>query len=220
LTDEKKKSLNEEDRLPLKSIAVEAHPNQSDSSANPAAPTATTPKAVETRPMAKPQSQVAPKQEFSRSTRPVSISISPLRNKQQDTVQETNNHAAFEVTNQQEPYSNAAFEKVWKGYIQLIPKVVSVVSYINNNKPAKIAEHTYELTFTNIFQEADFKKELNNICNHLRRELKNSNIQFVTKVVEIAEKDKRNDPEDIFKKMSEQNPALNILKKNLNLEID
>ena len=142
-----------------------------------------------------------------------------MLNKQQNATQETK-QTSEEATTQQEPYSNAAFERTWKAYIRLIPKVVSVISYINNNKPAKIAEHTYELTFTNIFQEADFKKELGNISNYLRKELKNSNIQFVTKVVEVAERDKRNDPEDIYRKMAEQNPALNILKKNLNLEID
>lgn len=219
LTDEKKKSLTEEEKTALKSIAVEPALAPTETKTNPVAPTPAVQKAPEPKPATQPQVQSTAKPEFNRSARPVSISISPMLNKQQSATQETK-QTSEEATTQQEPYSNAAFERAWKAYIQLIPKIVSVVSYINNNKPAKIAEHTYELTFTNIFQEADFKKELGNISNYLRKELKNSNIQFVTKVVEVAERDKRNDPEDIYRKMAEQNPALNILKKNLNLEID
>lgn len=219
LTDEKKKSITEEDRPALKSIAVEPAPAPAQTKTNPVTPTPAVQKTAELKPATQPQVQSTAKPELNRSARPVSISISPMLNKQQNAAQETK-QTSEEATTQQEPYSNAAFERTWKAYIQLIPKVVSVISYINNNKPAKIAEHTYELTFTNIFQEADFKKELGNICNYLRKELKNSNIQFVTKVVEVAERDKRNDPEVIYRKMAEQNPALNILKKNLNLEID
>ncbi len=217
LTDEKKKSITEEEKPALKSIAVEPAPTETKTT--PVTPTPAVQKAPESKPATQPQVQSTAKPEFNRSARPVSISISPMLNKQQNATQETK-QTSEEATTQQEPYSNAAFERTWKAYIRLIPKVVSVISYINNNKPAKIAEHTYELTFTNIFQEADFKKELGNISNYLRKELKNSNIQFVTKVVEVAERDKRNDPEDIYRKMAEQNPALNILKKNLNLEID
>lgn len=219
LTDEKKKSITEKEKPALKSIAVEPALAPAETKTNPVTPTPAVQKAPESKPVTQPQVQSTAKPEFNRSARPVSISISPMLNKQQSATQETK-QTSEEATTQQEPYSNAAFERAWKAYIQLIPKVVSVVSYINNNKPAKIAEHTYELTFTNIFQEADFKKELGNISNYLRKELKNSNIQFVTKVVEVAERDKRNDPEDIYRKMAEQNPALNILKKNLNLEID
>lgn len=219
LTDEKKKSITEKEKPALKSIAVEPALAPAETKTNPVTPTPAVQKAPEAKPATQPQVQSTAKPEFNRSARPVSISISPMLNKQQSATQETK-QTSEEATTQQEPYSNAAFERAWKAYIQLIPKIVSVVSYINNNKPAKIAEHTYELTFTNIFQEADFKKELGNISNYLRKELKNSNIQFVTKVVEVAERDKRNDPEDIYRKMAEQNPALNILKKNLNLEID
>ncbi len=219
LTDEKKKSITEEGKPALKSIAVEPAPAPAQTKTNPVTPTPAVQKAPEPKPATQPQVQSTAKPELNRSARPISISISPMLNKQQNAAQETK-QTSEEATTQQEPYSNAAFERTWKAYIQLIPKVVSVISYINNNKPAKIAEHTYELTFTNIFQEADFKKELGNISNYLRKELKNSNIQFVTKVVEVAERDKRNDPEDIYRKMAEQNPALNILKKNLNLEID
>ena len=110
--------------------------------------------------------------------------------------------------------------KTWKNYSHQIPELTSIVSFINNNIPQKIGEHAYLLTFSNIFQENDFKKEMNNICKYLQKELKNSSISFETKVVENTGKFKRKNPEEILKSLSEQNPALHTLKRNLNLELD
>ena len=64
------------------------------------------------------------------------------------------------------------------------------------------------------------KRLIPDIAAFIRKELKNSSIRFVTKIVEVAEKDKNNNPEDVLRKMTERNPALNILKNNLKLEID
>ncbi|MDD4199186.1 MAG: DNA polymerase III subunit gamma/tau [Paludibacter sp.] len=219
LTDEKKKSISDIDLPPLKSIAVETNQNQANTLSKTAAIPAVVVKTSESKQSVQPSVSPAIKPAYKKTARPLSISISPFLNKQVDATSEIK-QAGEQLTVQQEPYSPAAFAKAWKSYIQHIPEIVSVVSYINNNKPEKTDEHTYELTFSNIFQEADFKKELGNICNFMRKELKNSSIHFVTKVVEVVEKDKRNNPEEILRKMTEQNPALNILKKNLNLEID
>jgi DNA polymerase III subunit gamma/tau len=217
LTDEKKKSITEETLPPLKPIAVETDSKpvttQSENSVS-------APKTQEAAPLVQKPVNTTVKPEATKSSRPISISISPILNKQGKASSETETTEESFATQQNEPYTQTAFVKSWKAYVQFIPKIVSVVSYINNNKPLKVDEHTYELTFTNIFQEADFKKELTNICQYMQKELKNSSINFVTKVVEVVEKDRRNDPEEVFRKMSAQNPALNILRKNLNLEID
>jgi DNA polymerase III subunit gamma/tau len=119
-----------------------------------------------------------------------------------------------------ESYTTADFEKAWKGFAQTVPEIVSVVSYINNTIPEKINENTYELIFSNVFQESEFKKLLTDLCFSIRKTLRNSSINFITKVVETIEKDNNNNPEEILRKMTEQNPALQVLKKNLNLEID
>ena len=215
LTDEKKKSITEDVQPSLKSIADAAPATQTATKTNQAV------KSIEVQaPAIQSQQQTATPKPQLKHSRPVSISISPLLNKQAANTSLDKKQNTADIPEQNEAYTAAAFGKAWKSYTKEIPEIVSVVSYINNNQPTKVDEHTYELSFTNIFQEADFKKELGNICHYIRKELKNTAVNFITKVVEVAEKDRRNDPEEIYRKMTEQNPALSILKKNLNLEID
>lgn len=156
-----------------------------------------------------------------KSAKPISISISSLLNQRKDEKDIKKN----EVQNLQyddlvESYTSGAFEKAWKDYAHTVPELVSVISYINSTLPQKIQDHTYEIIFSNVFQENEFKKLLSDLSSYLRSTLKNSSINFVTKVVENLVKDTNRHPEEIFKKMTEQNPALLTLKKNLNLEID
>jgi DNA polymerase-3 subunit gamma/tau len=157
--------------------------------------------------------------ETAKTNRPVSISISNILNKPSEQKKEEP-IAVEPVITENELYTLDKLEQAWKNYSRNIPKKANIVSYINMNIPKQIAEHTYELTFSNVYQENDFKKELNNISNHIRNELKNSSITFVTKTIEVTEKRTKKNPEEIYKEMAEKNPALSLLKKNLNLEID
>lgn len=160
------------------------------------------------------------KPEIKKSSKPVSISISPIINNQRRDNDKPVFTSQEEIVQQNENYTSVAFEKAWKSFALTVPELVSVVSYINNTTPEKINDHTYELTFSNVFQEGEFKKLLTDLCSSIRRTLRNSSINFITKVVETVEKDTNNNPEEILRKMTEQNPSLQLLKKNLNLEID
>lgn len=160
------------------------------------------------------------KPEIKKSSKPVSISISPIINNQRRDNDKPVFKSQEEIVQQNENYTSVAFEKAWKSFALTVPELVSVVSYINNTIPEKINDHTYELTFSNVFQEGEFKKLLTDLCSSIRRTLRNSSINFITKVVETVEKDTNNNPEEILRKMTEQNPSLQLLKKNLNLEID
>lgn len=211
LTDEKKKSITDDGKLPpLKKIEVNISGEIGDTPV-------TTP--VIKAAIKQPVIQEKDKPEIKRQTKPISISISPNINNQRKESTKIENKVQ-ETEQQNESYSAIAFEKAWKDFALKVPELVSVASYINNTIPGKINEHTYELTFSNVFQEGEFKKLLTEICFSIRKTLKNSSVNFVTKVVEAVEKDTNNNPEEILRKMTEQNPALQLLKKNLNLEID
>jgi len=164
----------------------------------------------QTKPVSKPEKKT--------KKQPISISISLSSQQPKDT--QVPKQVEEENIIQNEVYSSADLIKAWQNYAHQIPELSSIVSFINNNNPKKIGEHAYLLTFSNIFQENDFKKEMNNIRKYLRKELKNSSISFETKVVENTDKFKRKNPEEILKNLSEQNPALQTLKRNLNLELD
>lgn len=210
----KKKKLTGEQKLPaLKKFEISLNGDTTKLPEN-AEPVKTTP--------IEQSVQVIPEKEktaLKRPVKPVSISISPVINNQRKESINTVNKIQ-EAEPQNESYSTVAFEKAWKDYALTVPELVSVVSYINNTVPEKINEHTYELTFSNVFQEGELKKLLSDISFSIRKTLRNSSISFVTKVVEAIEKENNSNPEEILRKMTEQNPALQLLKKNLNLEID
>ncbi len=146
---------------------------------------------------------------------PISISIASSARK---TKQETNVNVVKEALS--EYYAEADFLKAWKDYIHNIPSKTSLISFIRNNDPIRLKEHTYEVVFSNVFQENDFKKDLTKISTYFHEKLKNSAIKFVTKVVEDKESFRKSSPEESLKMMSEKNPALKMLRDNLSLELD
>lgn len=153
--------------------------------------------------------------------RPISISIHPAHNKPATNtpkVEEAGPDIVSELSD--ELYSQEAFEKAWKSYAARVTDLASAASYIQSNLPVRLEVHTYELVFSNIFQENEIKRLLNSLSQHMRTELRNSSIAFTTRVVEATEIPQSDNPEEVLRKMIEENPALELLKNNLKLEID
>ena len=224
LTDEKKKSVTLEQTPKIQAIHVEAKQvskptMDKDTTALKATVTTTEPGEIASKGLEE-KDQIQPAGKSEKTSKKQSISISISSHSQQPTTQQVSKQSEEEPIIQNETYSSSELNKVWKNYIHQIPELTSIISYINNNNPEKIGAHAYLLTFSNIFQENDFKQEINDICKYLQKELRNSSIHLETKVVENTGKFKRNNPEEILKSLSEKNPALQILKKNLSLELD
>ncbi len=227
LIDEKKKSVTLDQALEIQAIHVEKKQVASKPIVNKtvkaeAEKTVTPTVEVKGVPVKKPEeeSQIKSVSKSGKKAgkQPISISISSYSGQSEDS--QVSEQAEEEHFVQNEAYSSTDLIKAWKNYTDQIPELSSIVSFINNNNPKKIGEHVYLLTFSNIFQENDFKKEMNNIRKYLRKELKNSSISFKTKVVENTSRFRRKNPEEILKSLSEQNPALQTLKRNLSLELD
>lgn len=156
-----------------------------------------------------------------RSNRPVSISINSSRQKtaSQPTI-EANNNPEVNAEATDSHYTPSDFENAWKDFARRIPEIISAVSYIQTTLPIKTGEHSYELVFNNVLQENEFKKLLTDLSQFIRRELKNSAISFSSRVTEASGVARSNNPEEILRKMTEENPVLEKLKNNLKLEID
>lgn len=122
--------------------------------------------------------------------------------------------------NHNETFSPQAFEQAWKAYANNISDIVSAANYIRSTLPVVVEDTTYELVFSNVMQENEFKKLMTPLSTYMRQTLRNSGIAFRTKVMESAELPRSTNPEEILRKMTEENPALELLKNNLKLEID
>lgn len=223
LTDEKKKLATLEQTPKIQTIQIEnkkaskpsvdQEPITKKTTVTPTEPE----EAVIKKPDEIDQIQSTSKSEEISKKLPISISISS--HSQQPSGRQVAKQSDEDSLVQNEIYSSADLNKAWKSYVDQIPELTSIISFINNNKPEKIDEHVYQLTFSNVFQENDFKKEMDDVCKFLQKELKNSAIRFETKVVENTGKFKRNNPEEILRNFSDKNPALQTLRRNLNLEL-
>jgi len=217
LTDEKKKGISPEDKLPLLKKINTDDSVQLATPVQTASPVVT--QAVKTTTEPVKQQPSIPQNEAPKVIRPVSISITKGVNKIQTSPEEKK---VVESPSKigDDDYSEEEFLKSWRNYATLIPEVVSLVSYIANTTPESKGNHEFEVAFTNTFQEKEFHKHQQDIQQHIRKALNNASIKFKTLVIDVSEQFKSTNPEDILKKMAEENPAINILKTNLNLEID
>ena len=209
LTDEKKKTiLIDEQSITLQKVAVETiniPENKAPISAKPTVHAIEKPK--ETVIDSKPAFQ-----------RPGSISISA------PTVV-TSPQEAYQVTKveeiiQNKPFTEEELEVAWLQYTETIPDQGRMKSFILSTKPQLISENEFEIIVSNTLQEKELKRLQPDLVTFIRLHLQNSKVGMSIKIAEETDMQRANSPEDRYKIMAEQNPALDVLKNGLQLEID
>ncbi len=218
LTDEKKKSINDDERpAPIQKISVDvADAPVLDSMAS--TPTAAlTP--VFNQPV-KPTQNTAAELRLS-FQRPGSISITAPIVVSTTTPNPVTGEVRIEVAiNQNKSFTDDELEMAWRQFADSIPEQSRMTSFILSNRPNLLSETTFEITVNNNSQEKEFNRLKPDIVTFLRRKLQNSSIAMNIKMVEETERVRGTTPEDRFRIMTEQNPALAKLRDGLNLEID
>lgn len=152
--------------------------------------------------------------------RPAGISISKSPVNAETNTSTANSANSEKITSMDAVYSEELFIQSWKKFVFEIPEIVTVVSFINNNQPKKIEENVFEITVNNVMQESEIKKLLPQLIQFISKEIQNNKFRFTLRVLEDSELPKNANPEETLKTMLKEYPALNILKNNLNLEID
>lgn len=240
LNDEKKKLILNEERAPLKplqpendktAVAVQTPaanyaptaapeaPAPTPIAAKPLAPTTPTAPTVAATPSPAVGNSAAPKPTMS-AHRPTSISI----NKSKPTAEANNTHDAT-ATMQAAPimdqaYSMDDFVKSWYGFAAKIKEDVNRVSFNTFSMPIQAEQHRFVVYVSNTMQANNFKKFQPYLVSHLRNELKNSNVTVEHVQVEESAMPKTVSPEERYKQFAEINPAVEVLRKKIQLEID
>jgi len=226
LNDEKKKDfLNEAAAAPIRKIA--AQHQQTSKAAEPETAPVTKPvvqavvqakkqeSTVEAAPLpSKPQSTPA-----NFNQRPASISIS----KATSTVQAPEQNYKSAIVDTQptnEYFSDEALLDGWIEFGKTINDEIKGIGFQNTNLPVRVSDTTFEILVNNVMQENELKKIQTDIVQFLINRLKNSSISMIIKVAEESEMQRTLSPEERYKSMVDQNPALEKLRKNLQLEID
>ena len=216
LTDEKKKSiLIDEVPLPIQKIPVTATVSTENKPAE-VKPSTPLPKPVSHHKAIAVENVAESKPAFKR---PGSISISASNTVSVPQVSGTENKEAEKVI-QNNVFTQEELEIAWQQFAETIPEQHRMTSFILSNSPRLTSDSTFELTVSNTLQEKELIRLQPDILRFIQQKLQNSKVRMTIKITEETEVQRANTPEDRYRIMAEQNPALDKLKNTLGLEID
>lgn len=218
ITDEKKKpELNEKAIVPLQKITNNTNSNndkplnETKSSVLPTQPKSGNEK-ISGSITANTQIQSLNNQ------RPASISISKPNVVHSTT--ETYVETKKVQVQMNEKFDDKALLEAWNEFGKTINDEIKMIGFQNTNLPVRVSENEFEIHVNNFMQENELKKIQPDIVGFLTNRLMNSSVKMTIKLVEESDSQRSLSPEERYKMMVEQNPALEKLRKNLQLEID
>jgi DNA polymerase-3 subunit gamma/tau len=121
---------------------------------------------------------------------------------------------------QNENFSQDDLQNAWVELAKTLVDEVRMTAFMQSNRPELISNTEFTILVTNELQEKELKRLEPTILNFLQTALKNSNIKMSIQIHEEPLAQKGKTPEDKYKIMAEQNPALAKLRNDLQLEID
>jgi DNA polymerase-3 subunit gamma/tau len=153
--------------------------------------------------------------------RPASISIT--KPQQTTDPQSVSNGSAAQqqvIQAMAEDFSDTALENAWREFGASITDDVKQVNFQTINLPVRISASEFEVSVNNVMQENELKKIQTDIVQFVGRVLRNTTLRMKIRLIEESEMQKTLSPEEKYKQMVEQNPLLDKLRKNLQMEID
>ncbi len=149
--------------------------------------------------------------------RPQSISITNIgKTDEKGVVSEVENIYVSPSSNH--PFTEEELTAKWNEFVFNQVADTGLKNLLSNNTPTLSAENTLYLKVNNRFQQDEIHQL--RIIDFLRKELKNSEIKFDIEIIPETEQSVYLTPQEIYKKMADANPALEKLRKNLEMEVD
>lgn len=149
-----------------------------------------------------------------RFQRPQSISITNFEEKTDQVVSDVK----VDAIETDLPFTEETVQKVWASFIQSNSNNPAVKSLLINQSIELVGDNNLQMKLNNVLQEKEIQQL--GITEYFRREIKNSKIRIEFEVIPESEQTTYLSDEDLYKKMVEENPALEKLRKDLRLEID
>lgn len=169
-----------------------------------------------------PERQPAPEKKSApvSNKSPERISISMNKNLSEPEATYTAQITREKEVQQNNPFTLSDLHRAWISYGNLVPENVRLVSFLQTNLPQLLDNTTIDIKVSNTLQEKELISSKQDILSHLRKTLGNSFITMEIKINDEIETLKVMSPEDKYKLMASQNPALAKLRNNLSMEID
>lgn len=174
---------------------------------------------IEDKPETSKPTPVSKPQATNNFQRPVSISISKT-----NTVSSPETPVYEQATTskivENKSFTDEDLINSWNAFGETLQDEIKKIGFQNCNSPRRISETEFEIVVNNVMQSNELKKIQPDINTFMINRLSNSQIRMIIKVAEENEIQRTLSPEEKYKLMSETNPELEKLRKNLNLEID
>ena len=121
-----------------------------------------------------------------------------------------------------ESFNQEKLDEVWRKFTRSHEAFPRIHTIYKNHQPNILEGTTLLIKLRNKTQEHELVRERSNIISHLRRNLKNANIQlnFEVAIGEDSGPKKAFTVADKYKAMSEKNPVLALFKKEFNLDLE
>lgn len=123
-------------------------------------------------------------------------------------------------TPQNRPFTADQLRDAWVGLSRTHAEEPRLVQLIEDYSPKMVAENQAEIQMPNPWQLAQMQKALPQLLKQLHQTLRNNLLQIRLSLAEYDEEQMAFTAEEKYKLMVEQNPALQVLKDKLELQID
>jgi DNA polymerase-3 subunit gamma/tau len=118
-------------------------------------------------------------------------------------------------------FDDEKLQKIWEDRVNLLFKgKAGILSSLTKHKPILKDNHTIELKLDGKHQLEQLQDTRSVLIEAIRRDLNNFSVQLETPVEEVITVKKAYTPKEIYHNMVEQNPHLEELRKQLDLDLD
>lgn len=147
------------------------------------------------------------------------LSLKSLRAKKEHQIKQMN-VVVDEVNLPKEPFTEEELIPVWNTFTKKILKdgKHNLASILSMGTP-KLKGTTIHLEFPNATNKLEVERQQYDLLSFVRKTLKNYDITLSITVNEVLEKQYAYSPADIFEKLKEKNPDIEILKKMFGLDV-
>ena len=117
-------------------------------------------------------------------------------------------------------FTEIAVQKVWKDYIEILTKKGqhNLASILNIDVP-KVEGTTLKVIYPNSTNKVEVERAQYNLLGYIRKTLNNYDISLDITIDEALEKQYAYSSQDKYDKLTEKNPALELLKKTFGLDL-
>ena len=118
-------------------------------------------------------------------------------------------------------FSQEKLQEIWNQRVNLLFEgKPGLLSSLTKHAPKLKEEHTIELTLDGAHQLEQLQETRSTLVEAIRKDLNNFSVQLETPVKEVITVKKAYTPKEIYQSMAEENPHLEELRKQLDLDLD